>query len=231
AQGSSTITFNGTTATATFWSDTSISTSVPAGATTGNVMVTVGGTPSNGLAFTVTPPPNIASISPVSGPIGAVVTINGTNFGPTVGTRASGVTFNGVSARTTSWSDTQIILPVPAGATTGNVVVSISGVASNGVLFTVTAPPAISTVNPTSGSVSTSVTISGSSFGPSQSGRTVTFNGTTATPTSWSDTSIATPAPASATTGNVFVSVGGVPSNGVAFNVTAGAGIKLVQHI
>jgi hypothetical protein len=230
-QGTSTVTFNGTVGTANTWSDTSIDVPVPAGATTGNVVVTVSGIASNGLLFTVTPPPNITSLSPVSGPIGAVVTINGTNFGPTVGTRVSGVTFNGVSARTTSWSDTQIILPVPVGATTGNVVVSISSVASNGVLFTVTAPAAITTVNPTGGPVGTSVTISGSNFGSSQGTSTVTFNGTTATPTGWTSTSIVAPVPVGATTGNVVVTVGGVASNGVAFTVTAGSGsIKLVQH-
>jgi hypothetical protein len=230
-QGTSAVTFNGTAGTPSTWSATSIDVPVPAGATTGNVVVTVGGVASNGLPFTVTPPPNISSISPVSGPIGAVVTINGTNFGPTVGTRVSGVTFNGVAARTNSWSDTQILVPVPAGATTGNVVVSISGVASNGVLFTITAAPAITTVSPTGGPVGTSVTVSGSNFGSSQGTSTITFNGTTATPTSWSTSSIVAPVPSGATTGNVVVSVGGVASNGVAFTVTAASGsIKLVQH-
>ena len=42
-QGSSTVTFNGVTATATSWSATSIGVTVPSGATTGNVVVTVGG--------------------------------------------------------------------------------------------------------------------------------------------------------------------------------------------
>jgi len=230
-QGTSSVTFNGTAGTPSTWSDTSIDVPVPAGATSGNVVVTVNSIASNGLPFTVTPPPSISNISPVSGPIGAVVTINGTNFGPTVGTRVSGVTFNGVSARTTSWSDTQIILPVPVGATTGNVVVSVGGVPSNGVLFTVTAAPVITTVNPTGGPVGTSVTISGSNFGSSQGTSTLTFNGTAATPTSWSSTSIVAPVPAGATTGNVVVSVGAVASNGVAFTVTAGSGsIKLIQH-
>ncbi len=231
SQGSSTVTFNGTTGTPSNWTATSIDVPVPIGATTGNVVVTVGGVASNGLPFTVTPPPSISSISPVSGPIGAVVTINGTNFGPTVGTRVSGVTFNGVAARTNSWSDTQILVPVPAGATTGNVLVSVGGVVSNAVLFTVTPAPAITSVNPTGGPVGTSVTITGTSFGPSQGTSTVTFNGTAATPTSWSATSIVAPVPTGATTGNVVVSVGGIASNGVAFTVTAGSGsIKLVQH-
>jgi len=52
-QGSSTVTFNGTAATATAWNAGSISTSVPLGAKTGNVVVTAGGTASNGVSFTV----------------------------------------------------------------------------------------------------------------------------------------------------------------------------------
>jgi hypothetical protein len=38
---------------ATGWSDTQISVTIPAGATTGQVRVTVGGVPSNGIQFTV----------------------------------------------------------------------------------------------------------------------------------------------------------------------------------
>jgi hypothetical protein len=48
-----TVTFNGTTASVTAWNATSISTSVPRGAKTGNVVVTAGGTASNGVSFTV----------------------------------------------------------------------------------------------------------------------------------------------------------------------------------
>jgi len=38
------------------------------------------------------------------------------------------------------WSATSITVVVPSGATTGNVVVTVGGQASYGVLFTVTAP-------------------------------------------------------------------------------------------
>jgi len=67
------------------------------------------------------------------------VTIAGVNFGGTQGT--STVTFNGAPATPTSWSATSIVAPVPGGATTGNVVVTVGGVASNGVSFTVGNPP------------------------------------------------------------------------------------------
>jgi hypothetical protein len=231
AQGSSSITFNGTAGSPTSWSDTSITVPVPAGATTGNVVVTVGGVASNGVPFTVTPPPSITSINPSAGPIGTVVNITGTNFGATVGTRTSLVTFNGTAARTNSWSNTLIVVPVPAGATTGNVVVSIGGIASNGVTFTVTAGPNIATIAPSAGAVGTSITIGGAGFGATQGTSTITFNGTAATPTSWSDTSIVASVPSGATTGNVVVTAGGIASNGVPFTVnTTTAAIKLVQH-
>jgi len=64
------------------------------------------------------------------------VTITGTNFGAVQGT--STVTFNGTAAAPTSWSTTSIVAPVPSAATTGNVVVTTGGVASNGVTFIVT---------------------------------------------------------------------------------------------
>src|SRR5207249_4656888 len=207
-QGTSSVKFNGTTATATSWSATSIIAPVPTGATTGNVVVTVGGAASNGVSFTVTvPAPSITSLNPASGLVGASVTIAGANFGATQGT--STVTFNGI-ATATSWSATSIIAPVPTGATTGNVVVTVGGVGSNAVSFTVTVPaPSITSLNPTSGLVGTSLTIAGANFGATQGPSTVKFNGIAAAPTSWSATSIVVQVPAGATTGNVVVTVGG----------------------
>src|SRR5439155_8320241 len=52
-QGTSTVRFNGITASPTNWSATSITAPVPAGATTGMVAVNVGGVASNGVLFTV----------------------------------------------------------------------------------------------------------------------------------------------------------------------------------
>src|SRR6266849_1381911 len=81
--------------------------------------------------------PTITSLTPNSGAVGASVTIAGSNFGATQGT--STVTFNGTTATATSWSATSIVAVVPTGATTGNVVVTVSGLASNGKSFTVVA--------------------------------------------------------------------------------------------
>jgi len=217
SQGASTVTFDGTTATPATWANTSIKVPVPTGATTGNVVVTVNGVPSNGVSFTVLPTPGISSLTPSSGPVGAVVTIAGTNFGASQGT--STVVFDKTTATATAWSNTSIQVPVPTGAATGNVVVTVSGVASNGVSFTVLPTPSITSLTPTSAAVGVSVTIKGTNFGTSQGASTVTFDGTTATPTTWANTSIKVPVPTGATTGYVVVTVNGVPGNGVSFIV------------
>lgn len=214
-RGTSTVKFNGTTSTPSTWSATSIKVPVPAGATTGNVVVTVSGVASNGKAFTVLPTPTISSLSPTSGSPGDPVTITGTNFGAAQGT--SSVKFNGTAATPTGWSDTSILVPVPSAATTGNVVVTVSGVASAGASFTVA--PNISSLSPTSGAVGASVTISGKNFQSTQGNNTVTFNGTVAAPTNWTNTQITVPLPGGASTGPVVVTAAGLTSNSKTFTV------------
>ena len=129
--------------------------------------------------------PSITSLAPASGPTGTVVTIAGTSFGATAGT--STVRFNGTTAAPASWSNTSIAVPVPAGATTGPVVVTANGVASNGVSFTVT--PSITGLTPASGPTGTVMTIAGTNFGATAGTSTVRFNGTTAAPASCARTS------------------------------------------
>ncbi len=214
-QGTSTVKFNGTTASVSSWSSTSIKASVPSSATTGNVVVTVSGVGSNGVNFTIV---SITSLSPTSGAVGASVVIAGSGFGASQGT--STVKFNTTTATSiTSWSTTSITAVVPAGATTGAVVVTVGGTASNGVSFTVVAAPAITSLSPTIGTIGTAVTITGTGFGSTQGSSTVKFNGTTASVTSWSATSIKVTVPSGATSGNVVVHASGVDSNGMNFTV------------
>ena len=79
--------------------------------------------------------PHITIVLPSAATVGTTVTIVGSNFGASQGTGA--VTFNGVSATPKTWSDDTIVTDVPSGASTGKVVVTIEGVPSNGVPFTV----------------------------------------------------------------------------------------------
>jgi len=159
----------------------------------------------------------VTSVSPTSAPIGSAVTIAGNGFGASQG--SSTVTFNGVAATASAWSSTSITVSVPAGATTGPVVVTVDGQASNGVGFTVSQPPNIISVNPTVGVAGQSITITGSNFAAAQGSSTVTFNGVIATVASWSTTSIIAIVPAAATTGPVLVTVAGRASNASTFMV------------
>jgi hypothetical protein len=217
-QGTSTVKFNGTSAAVTFWSNIYIAVSVPSGATTGNLVVTVGSTSSNAVPFIVSLAPVITSLSPPIGPVGASVTIAGSNLGAIQGT--STVTFNGTPASPTSWSSAAIVVTVPTGASTGIVVVTVGGVSANSIVFTVTSGPGITSISPTAGPATTSVTITGMNLGSTQGTSTVTLNGVAATPSSWNSTTIVVPVPAGAITGNIVVTVGGVSSNPILFQVT-----------
>ncbi len=219
-QGTGVVKFNGTAASSiTSWSSTSIVAVVPTGATTGNVVVTASGVSTGGVSFTVLPTPTLTSLSPTSGAVGSSVTLTGTNFGSTQGT--GGVKFNGTAVTSvTSWSSTSIVVLVPTGASTGNVVVTASGVATSGVSFTVLPTPTITSLSPSSGAIGASVTITGTNYGSTQGTSTVKFNGTAATSiTSWSSTSIVAVVPTGATTGNVVVTVSSVASSGTSFTV------------
>lgn len=138
-QGGSTVTFNGTPVTSVSnWSDTSLTVSVPTGATNGPVVVTVNSIAStssnNSNLFTFDPA--ISGLSTGAAPAGTSITITGTNFGSTQDTAV--VTINGKTASVTSRTGTTIAANVPSGASTsGNVVVAVNGVASNGMPFIV----------------------------------------------------------------------------------------------
>ena len=130
-----TVSFNGTAATVIAANTMVLITTVPVGATTGDVTVTTNGLTSAGVAFTVTVPviPTITSIDPISGAIGDIVTITGTNFSTTAADNV--VSFNGGSATVTASTETTITTTVPATAVTGNVTVTVDGQTSNGVSF------------------------------------------------------------------------------------------------
>ncbi len=229
-QGSGTANFNNQTAASIVsWSDTQVVATVKAGTVGGLASITQNGAKSSGISFTISPNPSIASLTPTSGAVGSSVTISGANFGTTQNN--STVAFDGTLASSiTSWSAASITATVPAGASSGNVVVTLGSVPSNGVNFTVV--PNITSLSPTSGAVGTPVTIIGTGFGPNQgSNSTVSFNGVTGTPTSWTSSSITVPVPSGATTGNVVVTVGGAASNGVTFTVPSGGFVATVGQM
>jgi len=117
-----TVSFGGTKATTVTRSgSTYLTATVPTGALTGSVTVTTGSTTlTSAQTFKVTP--TMTSFSPPSGPVGTLVTINGTGL-----TQATKVIFNGKSASFTVVSDIEITATVPTGATTGKIKVTTKG--------------------------------------------------------------------------------------------------------
>ena len=215
-QGASTVTFNGTPATVVDWESSSISVTVPPGATTGPVAVTVGGRTSNAITFWVAP--HVSSISLARGAAGQPVTITGNSFGATQG--SSTVKFNGVTASIASWSGTSIGVIAPAGNGSLPVVVTVDGLASNALSFWIDPSPAISSLTPATGNVGQVIGIAGTDFGAVQGSSTVSFNGVSANVASWANTAILTTVPDGASSGALLVTVNGHPSNSAAFIVT-----------
>jgi uncharacterized repeat protein (TIGR03803 family) len=131
--GATSVSFNGTPAVFTAESDTYLTATVPAGATTGSITVAEpGGTLTSNKIFRVIP--QAFSISPTSGPSGTTVVITGDSF-----TGATEVVFAcGEKAIFTVDSDTQITATVPAAAMTGAISVVTPGGNVGSPIFTVT---------------------------------------------------------------------------------------------
>jgi hypothetical protein len=148
--GATAVSFNGVAATFTVSPSGTITTTVPAGATTGPITVT---TPGSGAIvtttrFTVTPA--ITSFAPAIGAVGTGVTITGTNF-----TGATTVSFGGRAATFTVSNSGTITATVPAGAITGPIVVTtLDGTATSASSFTVTTAPFALGSTPSSQTVS-----------------------------------------------------------------------------
>jgi RHS repeat-associated protein len=113
------------------WSDTAITVTVPNTATSGPLLVVVNNQVSNGVDFTA--PPVIGSLSPSSGVAGTLLTINGTNLGGAQGSNT--ISIAGIPATASAWTATSIQVPIPSGAPTGDVVVTVNSVPSNGSTF------------------------------------------------------------------------------------------------
>ena len=152
AQGSGGVTVNGETASVTNWGATTVVITIPANALDGDVVLTRDDTKASvGVGYDVVP--TISSISPARRVVGEQLTITGSGFGSSRG--SSDVTFDGGSVAATtyvSWSATQIVVEVPAGATTGTVTVNIDdnsvgsdndSVTSSSSVAVILAPPVI----------------------------------------------------------------------------------------
>jgi len=133
--------------------------------------------------------PQITGISPQSGPVGANVTISGTDLSNESSDLS--VTFNGTESDIISATLTNIETTVPEGATSGVVSVSVRGTTINGPSFTVEEPaPQISSITPDTAFVGEEITIRGTNFGEDSTEVSVIMSNITANVVQFSDSLI-----------------------------------------
>lgn len=228
------VTFDGAPVTTANWTSTTVDATVPAGLAPGpspdlvsvQVRVIVQQVQSAPATFSINPPPTLTSVTPSTAHTTDVVIVAGQNFLATQAQGSSTVKFNNITASPSSWSNTSIQVPVPAGETTGTVVVTVAGRSTTaGLPFTLIPPPVVSALYPASGQTGAPVTIVGQRFGVSQGTNTITFNNTVATPTQWTDTVIKATVPVGATTGPLVVKVSNQPSPDTPFTVLVAGGM------
>jgi sugar lactone lactonase YvrE len=115
--------FNGTTANVTAASTTTLTVTVPAGATTGKITVEVNlQTTTSSGDFKVLAVPAITGFTPMEGSEGTTVTITGTNFSTVISENI--VMFNGEAASVTGTTATTLTVTAPSG-TTGKITVQV----------------------------------------------------------------------------------------------------------
>jgi hypothetical protein len=135
------VAFNGTAASYATNDSSSITATIPVGATSGAISVTtVNGTGTSANSFTVLAgngAPVINSFNPTNGLVNSSVVITGTNFAG-----VTGVGFNGRNANFTADSLSQITAQVPVGATDGFITVTNPyGVGTSATVFTIATNP------------------------------------------------------------------------------------------
>ncbi|NTX07667.1 IPT/TIG domain-containing protein [Myxococcus sp. CA040A] len=188
----------------TLQGSTRLTTTVPPGAVSGNILVTTpGGTTASRSAFTVSTStkPTVASFSPDSGGAGTQVTVTGKGF-----TGTTGVSFGATPARTYEvHSDTELVAVVDTGTKTGPLsVTNDAGTGSSSMAFTVPHAVWIDSFSPARGGVGTQVCIRGGGFTDAQR---VSF-GDSAMPASYtvqSDTQLTAEVPSGAIQGPLQV--------------------------
>ncbi|MGV3503170.1 MAG: IPT/TIG domain-containing protein, partial [Adhaeribacter sp.] len=148
-------------------------------------------------------PPTVSGLAPTAGKAGDEVTITGNNLFNVTSVKFGGNT----DASFTVTSNSEIKATVPAGATTGAIVLATATNSVSTGVFTVYPTPAITAIDPTFGGVGMSVTLTGSGFTPEA---TIDFNGTpVVSKTFVNATTYTVTVPAGATTGPINIATTG----------------------
>jgi hypothetical protein len=214
-QGSGNVWLGSTYGIVVSWSDTQVVATVAAGSKSGTAQILQGGVWSDVINFTVVTPV-VTSVTPTSGIAGTQVTFTGTGFGATQG--SGNVWLGSTYGTVVSWSDTQVVATVAAGAKSGTAQILQGGVWSDVINFTVVTP-VVSSVTPATGTAGTQVTFTGTGFGATQGNGNVWLGSTYGAVVSWSDTQVVATVASGAKSGTAQILQGGVWSDVINFTV------------
>jgi len=166
-QGDSYVTFGGGRAKDyPIWTDGEIVAKVPSTAATGDLVVTVGGVSVTGGLFTVTGP-KVTDYTPKEGRVGDEVTITGSGFGNYPDD--SFVSFGGVEAvNYPTWEDGRIVVEVPEGAQSGELLVVIEEIPVTAGNFNILAGFEVTSVSAMEGRYGDDIVINGKGFTENQ---------------------------------------------------------------
>ena len=208
------------------WSNTQIRFRVPINTPPGNLTVRTSQGTSNSIHLQITSP-YLTGISPTRAKTEDRLTLTGGNFGTR---RGSGYVLFASNVRPSaadyvSWSNSRIVVKVPARARSGNVQVTTSnGRSGTKRLQIESRSPQISSVSPRRVQYNQIVTVSGSNFGSSQGSSTVRI-GSVAIPSSalasWTNTRIRFRVPTNVRSGNVTVRTSAGTSNAIRLEITS----------
>ncbi len=174
----------------------------PEGLTSGPVAVTINGQKIVGPAFTVVPPPTLRLVSPLSGPAGAEMIIEGKDFSTVADENV--VTINNVPAVVKEATSLRLTVVLPSGMGKGTVMVSVNDQPVKGPEFT-EQHLGILKMEPSNGLAGTKVVITGTGFSVNSAENEVTFNGAVAQVLKATETTLEVMTPANLTTGPVKV--------------------------
>ncbi|MFC6998882.1 IPT/TIG domain-containing protein [Rufibacter roseus] len=201
--------FNGVAAQVQSASAEELKVTVPANAFTGKIkVVTPDGAVHSSSDYIIFQPPTISSLSVLEAKPGSMVTITGTHFSSVA--QEDTVYFNGVQARVTEATKTQLMVEVPATATKGKILIkSLGGQVEAAQEFMVWHRPVITNFNPDKGKTDVTVTLQGSNFAEATNRNTVTFGTSAAQVIAATANSLTVKVPANAQSGKIQVQTPG----------------------
>ncbi len=207
----------------TSWSSSRIRFRIPVNTPPGNLTVRTSQGISNAIRLQITSP-YLTRISPTQVKTGNRLTLTGGNFGTR---RGAGYVSFASNVRPSvadyvSWSNSRIVVKVPARAQSGNVQVVTANGRSGTKRLVVESSPQITSVSPRTVLYYQVVTVSGINFGSSRGSSSVRI-GLAAIPsssfTSWSNTRIRFRVPTNVRSGNLVVRTSAGTSNAIRLEV------------